>query len=511
MQNTNLVVKNTGILYIKMAITMFISLYTTRLILNALGAKDYGIFNVVAGAIAMLTFLNAAMAGATQRFMSFAEGKGDTDKLTSIFNVTLLLHFAIALIIVIFLEFAGYFMFHGILNIAENRLFAAKCIYQFMIFSTMFSIMTVPYEAILNAHENMLYYSIVGIIESILKLIVALVIVYILYDRLVIYGLLMAGISLIVMIIMRVYCHKKYIECIFAPARYFDKKLMIEMTSFAGWSFLGSASSMLGTYGLGIVLNHFFGTILNAANGIAGQLNGQLLVFSNNMMKALNPAIVKAEGRGDRKMMLKLTMTGSKFSFFLFSVFVIPFIIETPYILHIWLKNVPEWTVVFCRFYFAKTLIEQLTLSLHTSINAQGNIRNVNIIKSVLNIIPLPLTYFSFKFGGQPYMMYVIPIFIVAILGGMIVIYFTMKNCGMKLSEFLNVVIYRSFAVFILTFAIGSIPLFIYQENLLRLLLVILISTISFCLSLYFIGFTTEDKSLLIDSYNTIKKKILKK
>ncbi|GHT56298.1 hypothetical protein AGMMS49982_23090 [Bacteroidia bacterium] len=322
-----------------MGITMFISLYTTRLILNSLGASDFGIFNIVGGAIAMLGFLNAAMAGATQRFMSYAEGAGEKDRQKSIFNVSVILHFLIALILGVVLLIAGYFFFNGILNIPADRMHAARMVYYFMIISTMLTVMTVPYDAVLNAHENMLYYSIVGIIESVLKLAVALVVVYTLADKLIIYGLLMACISLTVMIIMRVYCKKKYVECEFRPKTYYDKTLMKEMTGFAGWNFLSSFSGVVGQYGLGIVLNYFWGTLLNAAQGVANQLCGQLQSFSTTMLKALNPVIAKSEGEGNHSLMLRSSMAGCKFSFFLVAFLVIPFLIDTPYIMKVWLKN----------------------------------------------------------------------------------------------------------------------------------------------------------------------------
>jgi len=509
MQQANRVIKNTGILYAKMGVTMFISLYITRLILGSLGVNDFGIFNVVGGAVSMLTFLNAAMAAATQRFMSYAEGEGNKEKQKRIFNVSVILHLAIALIIVIVLELAGLILFHGVLNIPENRVYAAQMIYQFMIVSTMFTIMTVPYDAVVSAHENMLYYAIVGILESLLKLVVALIVVYTLFDKLIVYGLLTAVISLIVMLIMRIYCHRKYVECVFAPREFFDKKLLHEMTSFAGWSFMGNATSMLGNYGLGIVLNNFFGAVLNAAQGIAGQLNGQLLVFSNTMMKALNPAIVKSEGNGERENMLKMSLMGCKFSFFLFSFFAIPFLIETPYILNLWLKNVPDWAVLFCRFAIARTLIEQLTVSLGISISAQGNIRRISVIRSILNLFPLALIYLSFELGSPPYMMYVISIAIWGFLEGIVTIYFTMCNCNLNLNNYLHVVFYKSAIIFILTFAFGSIPILIMSNSFWRLALVVFVTTTVFITTMFINGLTKEEKYYILIAFKTIKVKAL--
>ena len=258
MSTANRVIKNTGFLYAKMGITMFISLYTTRLILNSLGASDFGIFNIVGGAISMLGFLNAAIASATQRFMSYSEGEGNREKQKSIFNVSFILHLGISIIVGISLLIAGYFFFNGILNIPQNRILAAKVVYGSLIISTMFTVMTVPYDAAMNAHENMKYYAVIGVFEAILKLAVAFV--------------LMSCIPLITLTIIRFYCHRHYIECIIAPYKYWDKNLIKEMTSFAGWNFINSATSMVSTYGQNIILNIFFNTTINAAFSIANHV-----------------------------------------------------------------------------------------------------------------------------------------------------------------------------------------------------------------------------------------------
>lgn len=217
MSTSTRVIKNTGYLYAKMFITMFISLYSTRLILKSLGASDFGIFNIVGGAIAMLGFLNAAMASTTQRFMSFSEGEGNKHKQKIIFNLGFSLHFLLSLIVGIILTIAGFIFFNGGLNIPIERIFAAKIVYCSLIISTIFTVMTVPYDALINAHENMKYYAIIGILESILKLITAVICVYTSKDKLITYGILMACIPLITLTIMRIYCHKKYEECVISP------------------------------------------------------------------------------------------------------------------------------------------------------------------------------------------------------------------------------------------------------------------------------------------------------
>ena len=493
----NRVVKNTGFLYAKMGITMFISLYTTRLILNSLGAADFGIFNIVGGAIAMLGFLNAAMAGATQRFMSYSEGEGNKKKQKSIFNISILLHFFIALAAGIALLIAGYFFFNGILNIPADRIFAAKVVYGCLIVSTMFTVMSVPYDAVLNAHENMKYYAIVGIIESLLKLSVALIVVYTFSDKLIVYGVLMACIPLITLTIMRIYCHKLYTECTIAPKKYCDKTMMKEMTSFAGWNFSGTIASLIGNYGNGILINHFFGVALNAAMGIGNQLNGQLSIFSNNMLKALTPIIVKKEGARDRQGMLQYSFIGCKLSFALLAFFAIPCVIETPFILKIWLKNVPEWTILFFRLQLLRTLLEQLTISLGTTLSAEGHIKEMNIISFFTNLLPLIILWFLFSIGFPPYWLYIVAILSMVVLPSIAKLYYCKKYCNLKIKTYWNIVLFPSVICALIAFMAGYIPSILLTDWS-ALVCSTACSFSTFTLCFYFIVLSKDEQEKLV-------------
>jgi O-antigen/teichoic acid export membrane protein len=397
---------------------------------------------------------------------------------------------------------AGYFFFNGILNIPAERMYAARMVYYFMIVSTMFTVMTVPYDAVLNAHENMLYYAIVGIIESILKLSVALVVVYTMSDKLIVYGALMAGISLLVMIIMRVYCHRKYEECVFKPGRYWDKALMKEMSGFAGWNFIKTFCSMIVNYGQGIVLNIFFGTIVNAAQGIAIQINGQLSTISSTMMKALNPVLAKSEGAGNRELMIRATMFGSKLSFFLFTLLFIPIWIEMPYIFNIWLKNVPEYAVIFCRFLMIRTLIEQLYSPITSSIYAHGDIKKYSYISSIINCLPIIISYLFFELGYPPYSMYVIFILYATIDLG-IVLYFAMKNYSFPVLLFLKEIVLRCTISLSIIFSLSFIPVLILSDTFFRLFVVLIVSIISFVFFTWIIGFNTDEKLKLKQTFNS--------
>jgi O-antigen/teichoic acid export membrane protein len=439
--------------------------------------------------------------------MSYTEGEGNKEKQKNIFNISVILHFGIALLLGIVLLGAGYFFFNGILNIPAERMYAAHMIYSFMIVSTMFTVMTVPYDAVLNAHENMLYYAIVGIVESVLKLAVAFVVVYTVADKLIVYGALMAGISLAVMIIMRVYCHRKYEECVFKPRRYYDKALMKEMTGFAGWNFLNSFSSIITNYGQNIVLNIFFGTIVNAAQGIANQLCAQLSVFANTMLKALNPIITKKEGGKDRDSMLKISMMGSKIAFFLLMFLFIPVFIEMPFIFNVWLKDVPYYTIIFCRLLIIRFLIEQLFITLNSAIDAVGNIRNFRICQSIQTLSILPIAYILFSLQYPPYLLHIIFI-LFACISIAITLYFTHKICNLSIRLYFTQIILRCVISFAVIMLIAFIPTLLMNVSKTRFLVVTILCVVLYIVIIWFYGLSKEEHIIIGQLKEFIKIKI---
>ena len=507
MQPAKRVAVNTGILYAKMAITVFISLYSTRLVLAALGAEDYGIFNVVGGSIAMLTFLNIAMSSATQRFMSYAQGEKDEQKQKYIFNVSVLLHFIIAIAIILLLEGAGYFLFNGILEIPEDRVDVAKLVFQFMLASTFFTIISVPYDAVINARENMLLVAILGIVEAVLKLAIAIFITYTVYDKLISFGVLMVSLPVLILVLRIIYCHRKYEEVQLNVRKYFNKPLFREMTSYAGWSLLSSAASIISWQGVTIILNSFFGVIVNAAQGIANQISGQLSAFSNTMLKALNPVIVKSEGEKNRGQMLKASITGNKVSFFLLAFFAVPVIIEMPYILGVWLKDVPEYAIIFCRLSLIRAVIEQLTVTFGTAIGATGRIKQLSFWNSLIYMMLLPASYVAFSLGAPPETVY-INIIIMIISLAITKVYFTYRICGLDLKTFLLDVLMRCSVVTLLAATIAYLPIILLPEGMIRLALVVILSGITFSLLLLLIGLNRGEKNLLATAFKSAVNKI---
>ena len=303
------------------------SLYTTRIVLNALGDVDFGIYNVIAGAIVLLGFINNSMSPVTQRFMSVCEGEANFEKKCKVFNASILLHCIIASIVCLIFILFGSLLFNQILNIPTEKLHVAKIIYMGLIASTLFTIISVPYEAAINSHEDLGYYAIVGILETILRLIIAIIVMNCDSDRLIIYGTLMPAVTIISLVIMRIHC--KYPECKINLRKYKDNKILKDISRISSWNLLGVSSSMAGYYGGNIILNHYFGAAINAATAVASQINSQLLSLTNNMLKAVNPVIAIKVGEGNLESFTSLSLKTCKFSYYLLSILAIPCIIKT--------------------------------------------------------------------------------------------------------------------------------------------------------------------------------------
>jgi O-antigen/teichoic acid export membrane protein len=496
MQGAHRVAKNTGILYARMFVTMFITLYVTRLLLEDLGVEDFGLFNVVGGLISMLGFLNTSMSAATQRFMSIAQGSGDLEQVKRIFNTSTYLHIVIGLILVIVFEIAGYFFLNGILKISPVRIESAKIIYQFMIISTFFTVLTVPYEAVITSNENMLLYAVLSIIETIFKLFIAIFISYSSYDHLETYGFLTAMVSIFLLLIRIFYCHKKYDECTFKLTKYYYKPLLKEMSGFAGWTLLGTTTSMLSIYGQGIVINVFFGAIINASQAIANQISGQLSTIAVTMQKALNPMLGKSEGGGNRTLMINASMVGSKISVFLIMIPIIPIIIEMPLIFSIWLKETPDFAIIFCRLILIRILIEQYHNVLVTSIIVVGNIKKFEIINSLFNISPLFISYFLFLNGFDSTSLYIV--FIICTFfktGG--VIYFAKINCSLSISKYIKSVILPSIYVLFIVVIVSLVPSLIIEKCLSRTISTFVVALTASFLTIWIIGLSHKERNEL--------------
>ena len=510
MQAANRVVLNTGFLYAKMVIRFVIALYSTRLILQALGITDFGIFNLVGGVIAMLYFLNAAMATSTQRYMSYYLGAGELNQIKTVFRTSVVLHLIIGVIIVLALELLGLFIFDGFLNIPAQRVQAAKIVFQFMIVSTFFTINAVPYDAAINSRENMLYDAIVGTIESFIKLGIAIWLIYSDYDRLILYSLLIAALTISIRIVKSVYCRVHYEECRINLFGAIDLKLAKSMFSFAGWNLFGALCSVSRDQGLAIILNLFFGTIVNAAYGIANQVNGQLLDFSSTLSKAINPQIVKSEGKGDRSRMLRLTITTCKLSFFLLSIFAIPLIVEMPFVLNLWLKEVPDYAIIFCRLIIILSLISQLSRGLQIALQAVGKIKAYQIVVGTLIMLNLPLAFILLRLDFPAYSVFVGAI-IIELFAGSLRMWFAHKLAGLEIIPFIKEVWINSFVSALLAFFFGSALAYFLEEGFQRAFLCGIVSSIVLILLARYLALNKQESVKLREVSISILKQTRKK
>lgn len=398
-KNSTRLIVNTGAQYCRTVINLILSLYSTRLILNALGLADYGIFTLIAGVVAMLAFMTNAMVTTTQRFMSYHQTKSDLTTQQAIFSNSVIMHLGMSLVVLVILEIVGLFLFDGFLNIKPERVHAAKIIYQCAIAMILMSFVTSPYKALLISHENIVYTSVIEVCDGVMKVLIAVALTMWGTDKLIMYGYLMFAIYLLDFLAYSTYDFRKYKECIWPRLKFFNRKYVKSMSSFIGWQLYSTGCVVGRTQGTAIIINRFFGTVINAAFGIALQVSASVSFVSSSLMLAINPQIVKAEGGGDRTRMIQLAEVASKFSYLLLACIVIPITFVLPTILKLWLGEVPEYAVLFCTVILITALIDQITLGLGTANQAIGNIGPYALSVNTIKILTVPILWLLLKMG----------------------------------------------------------------------------------------------------------------
>jgi len=388
-------------LYIRMSITMLVGLYASRVVLSTLGISDYGVYNVVGGMVAMLSFLNTGMTAASQRFISYELGRGSDRKLNRVFSTSVNIHVFIALIILFLAETVGLWFVNTQLNINLERIEAANWVYQFSIMTFMLSVLSVPYNSCIVAHEHIKVFAYIGILEMALKLVVVYLLVLFYFDKLILYAFLTLLVGVFIRICYGIYCSRNFEECKYHFI--FDKKLFKEMFSFAGWSMVGSLGFAFKDQGLNIILNLFWGTAVNAARGVALQVSSLITTFSSNFSMALNPQITKQYAAGNAQESLALIYAGSRFTFFLLAIISVPFLINIDYVLKLWLGVVPEYTSIFLKLSLLVSLLYSLSGSVTVGIQATGNIKVFQIGICIMMLFEIPVAYILLRLGFPPY------------------------------------------------------------------------------------------------------------
>jgi O-antigen/teichoic acid export membrane protein len=488
--NNKRIAKNTLLLYFRMIITMIISLYTSRIVLNTLGIIDFGIYNVVGGVVIMFGFLNSAMASSTQRFLTFELGKHNSKRLKEVFSMSVTLHVIISIVIILLSETIGVWFINSKLTIPVERLSAANWVFQFSVFTSVLTILSVPYDAAIISHERMNVFAYISILEVTLKLAVVYLLQLFGYDKLVLYSILIFLVSLVLRIIYGIYCTRNFKEAKYHF--YWEKPLFAEMTSFAGWNLFGVFAGIGYGQGVNILLNIFFGPVVNAARGIAFQVMGAVNQLINNFQIAVNPPITKAYAVNDENTMYKMIFSSSKFSFYLLLLFIIPLFIETKLVLSIWLKNVPDYTISFTRLVLIDLLICSLSGPLQILAQATGKVRNYQLVVSTILLLNLPFSYILLKMGYPPQSTFVASIILstAALFARLIVL---KKLTTFPVTSFLKKVV---LTVILVTLCIMPIPLYIghiIEQKFLRFFLVGITTLIGLGFAIWFIGLSVAE------------------
>ena len=490
-----------------MLLTMGVSLYTSRVILNALGIEDYGIYNVVGGVVAMFGILSGSLSSAISRFITFELGKGDFDKLKRIFCTSVNIQVILIAIITILMETIGIWFLNNKMVITEERLAAANWVFQFSVITFALNLLSVPYNAVIIAHEKMSAFAYISIVDVSLKLIVAFIIAYNPFDRLVYYGLLIMVVGLINRSIYAIYSKRHFEEATYRMI--FDKGLMKEMFGFAGWNFIGASSAVLRDQGGNVLINLFFGPAINAARGIAMQVSAAVTAFVNSFTTAVNPQITKGYAAGDIDSTLKLVFQSAKFSFYILLLIALPIFVSTPYILDLWLGNVPENTDIFVRLVLIYVLSETLANPLVTLMLATGNIRNYQIVVGGFQMMNFPVTYLCYKLGAPSETIFTIAICI-SVVCEMSRLVMLKKMIGLPVKQFLKNVYFRTFSVALCS-AIIPIALKNYcEDNLLSFIILTAVSVISAAIFSYTIGCTKTDKGAINNHILKVKKRFFR-
>lgn len=493
--NNKRIAKNTILLYLRMLLTIVVSLYTSRMILKILGVSDYGVYNVVGGIVAMLSFLNSALTAASQRFIAFELGRGDKEKLKTIFCTSVTIHAILALIIFIIAETVGLWFVNTHLNIEPARMIAANWVYQCSILTFMLTIISVPYNSCIVAHEHMNAFAYVSILEVILKLLIVYLLLVMNSDKLITYGILVLCVAFIIRLIYGLYCKKHFEECTYHFT--FDKTLFKEMFSFAGWSVVGNLGFSFKDQVANVILNIFFGTIVNAARGVALQVNGIISGFSVNFLMALTPQITKQYANGNIRNSINFVYSGCRYSFYLLTFVSIPVIINADYILNLWLYRVPEYTSEFIRLALIAALINSMAQPLVTALQATGKIKVFQISICIVMLLELPLSYMILYLGGKPYMAMYPTIFVTFL--GLFVRFIILRKLvpSYNLRYFTFAIIGRNFVIGTICYIISKLIHNMFNISLISLITTSALSCITTLILIYLFGISNEERDML--------------
>ena len=489
--NNKRIAKNTLLLYFRMLVTMAVSLYTSRVVLNILGVEDFGIYNVVGGIVAMFGFINGSMTSATQRYLTFELGQNNRAQLTKVFSTSLSIHGIISFLIIVLAETVGLWFLWNKMQIPADLM-----------------IMSVPYNAAIIAHERMSAFAYISIIEVSLRLLIVCFLRYFHTDKLILYAALIVIVQFLIRLCYSWYCNRHFNETKYRWS--WDKGLFKEMTGFASWNMFGSLAAITFTQGLNLLLNMFFGPVVNAARGIAVQAQTAIGQFSSNFQTALNPQITKSYATGDMEYMHGLIFRSAKFSFFLLLLLSLPVLIETKAILTLWLKIVPDHTVVFLRIMLCTTWVYAVSNPLITAASATGKIKLYQSVVGGLLLLILPISYLCLRFGLPAYSVFIVH-FVMEITAQFARLLMLRRMIRLSLREYFAKVIWSISKVTAIALAVPlAVAYWQPGEGIWNLLTICLICAISTSMSVYWFGLTPGEKIYICSKVSSIASKFKK-
>lgn len=486
---------NTIFMSARMVIVLCLTLYTTRILLEILGIEDYGVYNVVCGFVSMFAFINTSMSNGIQRFFNYEYGRGGIEKANKVYSAAVITQLIIAVVVLLFVETFGLWYLHNKLVIPEDRFHIACWIYQFSIMGFIFIILKVPYNAVVMAHERMNFFSIVSVFDAILNLVIVLTLKFITIDKLLIYGALVSFCHVLNFLLFYVFCKRSFKGLAFM--RIIDKEIFKSMFSFSGWNLFGSFSYMMKEQGINILLNLFFGPVVNAAKGIATQVNNGFHSFTINVSVPVRPQVIQSYARGELQRVMNLTYSVSKLSAYLLYFLSLPILVEIDYILMLWLGgNVPEHSASFIFIVVLTSYFNNLINPLSIIVHASGKMRNYQVLSSVAVLSCIPLSYCALQIGAVPEVAFIMVS--ISMLFSLVISVFTVKGIiRFETKDYINNILKPFFIVVLLTFWIPFIPKSLMEEGLLRVIVVFAVSILTVLSSIYIVGLNNVERSLI--------------
>ena len=500
-QSNKRIIKNTSFLYIRMLVMMALSFLTTRIVLNKLGIDDYGLYNVVGGFVAMFTVLNNVLQSATRRFMSISIGEGNQEKINRTFSTSFVIHILIGIVVVFTLETIGLWLLNTQLNIQEGRETAANWVFQFSVISVFLAITQTPYTAAVTSHERFNIYAYMSIFDVIAKLGILFLLVFLPFDKLIVYAFLMCFVNLLSVVLYILYCNKNFAECCISFQ--IDKILFKQMLTFSGWDSLGNISAVINNHGLSILLNLFFGTAINASRGLAATVSSTISTFVSGFITAAEPQLAKFYAKGEMKHFESLIFNISQYTLFMLAIIAVPAMLELDFVLKLWLGEVPDYTSIFIKITVIATFIQYSNLMVLKGIVAIGRVKQITSMTTPMYFLHLPLVWGALKIGWNPTAVYWVGM-IPSMLGFCMNLYILHKYIGFPSFKYFNNIFLKNIGLVgiscIFPFSLHSA----FKEGLIRFLIVCCFSVISTLIIMWFFALNKEVRNMITSKVNSL-------